>query len=62
VTPRMGTGVLAVIGGTVVIVAFLTVSSGALVAVQGYNQIANVSVEAPSPTSHQPDLPESLEG
>ena len=31
----MGTGALAVIGGTVVIVGFLTLSTGALIAVQG---------------------------
>lgn len=42
----LGTGALAVIGGTVVIVGFLTLSTGALVAVQGYNQFANVGVEA----------------
>lgn len=42
----MGTGALAIIGGTVVIVGFLTLSTGALVAVQGYNQFANVGVEA----------------
>jgi ABC-type transport system involved in resistance to organic solvents, permease component len=42
----LGTGALAIIGGTVVIVGFLTLSTGALVAVQGYNQFANVGVEA----------------
>jgi phospholipid/cholesterol/gamma-HCH transport system permease protein len=42
----MGAGALAVIGGTTVIVGFLTLSTGALVAVQGYNQFANVGVEA----------------
>ena len=42
----LGTGALAVIGGTVVIVGFLTLSTGALVAVQGYNQFAQVGVEA----------------
>src|SRR5271168_1283699 len=42
----MGTGALAVIGGTVAIVGFLTLSTGALVAVQGYNQLASVGVEA----------------
>ncbi|EHB58789.1 protein of unknown function DUF140 [Mycolicibacterium rhodesiae JS60] len=42
----MGTGALAVIGGTVVIVGFLTLSTGALIAVQGYNQFADVGVEA----------------
>lgn len=41
-----GVGALAVIGGTVVIVSFLTVSVGALVAVIGYNQLSDVGVEA----------------
>ena len=41
-----GVGALAVIGGTVVIVSFLTVSVGALVAVIGYNQLSQVGVEA----------------
>lgn len=42
----LGVGALAVIGGTVVIVAFLTTSVGALIAVVGYNQFAQVGVEA----------------
>jgi phospholipid/cholesterol/gamma-HCH transport system permease protein len=42
----LGTGALAVIGGTTVIVGFLTFSAGALVAVQGYNQLAGIGVEA----------------
>ena len=42
----LGTGALALIGGTVVIVGFLTLSAGALVAVQGYNLLAGVGVEA----------------
>ncbi|MBI3227058.1 MAG: ABC transporter permease [Mycolicibacterium cosmeticum] len=42
----LGTGALAIIGGTVAIVGFLTVSTGALVAVQGYNQFAEIGVEA----------------
>jgi phospholipid/cholesterol/gamma-HCH transport system permease protein len=42
----MGTGALAVVGGTTAIVAFLTLSSGALIAVQGYNQLSGVGVEA----------------
>ncbi len=42
----LGTGALAIVGGTVVIVGFLTLSTGALVAVQGYNQFSNVGVEA----------------
>jgi phospholipid/cholesterol/gamma-HCH transport system permease protein len=42
----MGTGALAVIGGTVVIVGFLTLTTGALIAVQGYNTLSNVGIEA----------------
>jgi phospholipid/cholesterol/gamma-HCH transport system permease protein len=42
----LGTGALALVGGTVVIVGFLTLSAGALVAVQGYNQLAGIGVEA----------------
>jgi phospholipid/cholesterol/gamma-HCH transport system permease protein len=42
----MGAGALAIIGGTTVIVGFLTLSTGALVAIQGYNQFADVGVEA----------------
>lgn len=42
----LGTGALAVIGGTVVIVGFLTLTTGALIAVQGYNSLSNVGVEA----------------
>jgi phospholipid/cholesterol/gamma-HCH transport system permease protein len=45
-TTALGTGALAVIGGTVVIVGFLTLSTGALVAIQGYNQFSQVGVEA----------------
>jgi phospholipid/cholesterol/gamma-HCH transport system permease protein len=42
----LGTGALALIGGTVAIVGFLTLSAGALIAVQGYNQLSGVGVEA----------------
>jgi phospholipid/cholesterol/gamma-HCH transport system permease protein len=42
----LGTGALAIIGGSVVIVGFLTMMTGALVAVQGYNLLASTSVEA----------------
>jgi phospholipid/cholesterol/gamma-HCH transport system permease protein len=42
----LGVGALAVVGGTVAIVAFLTMTTGALVAVQGYNQFASIGVEA----------------
>ncbi|MGB8407069.1 MAG: ABC transporter permease [Mycobacterium sp.] len=42
----LGSGALAVIGGTVVIVGFLTVTTGAITAVVGYNQLSDVGVEA----------------
>lgn len=45
-TMGLGSGALAVVGGTVAIVGFLTMTTGALVAVQGYNQFASVGVEA----------------
>ena len=38
----LGTGALAVIGGTVVIVGFLTLTTGAVIAVQGYNQLSGL--------------------
>ena len=42
----LGLGALAIIGGTLVIVAFLTLSAGSWIAVQVYNQLADVGVEA----------------
>ena len=42
----LGTGALAVVGGTVVIVAFLTVTTGALSSVIGYNQFSDIGIEA----------------
>lgn len=42
----LGTGALAVIGGAVVIVGFLTITTGALVSVAGYNQFSEIGVEA----------------
>jgi phospholipid/cholesterol/gamma-HCH transport system permease protein len=45
-TMGLGTGALAVIGGTVVIIGFLTLSTGARIAVQGYNTLSNVGIEA----------------
>jgi phospholipid/cholesterol/gamma-HCH transport system permease protein len=42
----LGTGALAIIGGTIVIVGFLTLSAGSLIAVQAYNQLAQIGVEA----------------
>lgn len=45
-TMGLGAGALAIVGGTVAIIGFLTLSTGALVAVQGYNQFASIGVEA----------------
>jgi phospholipid/cholesterol/gamma-HCH transport system permease protein len=45
-TMGLGAGALAVVGGTVVIVGFLDLANGALIAVQGYNQFADIGVEA----------------
>ncbi len=42
----MGTGALAAVGGTVGIIGFLTLTTGALVAVQGYDTLSNIGVEA----------------
>ncbi len=41
-----GTGALVLIGGTVVIVSFLTTFTGSLVAVQGYHTLSGIGVEA----------------
>lgn len=43
-----GTGALAMVGGTAVIVAFLTGSAGVEIALEGYSQLANIGVEAVS--------------
>ncbi|WP_346764678.1 ABC transporter permease [Rhodococcus sp. HNM0569] len=42
----MGTGALALIGGSVVIVGFLTLFTGGTIAVQGYSSLGNVGIEA----------------
>lgn len=42
----LGSGALALVGGTTAIVGFLTLSGGALIAVQGYNLLEGVGVEA----------------
>ena len=42
----MGSGALAVSGGTVVIVGFLTLFAGGTIAVQGYSSLGNIGVEA----------------
>ena len=42
----MGSGILAMIGGTVVIVGFLTLASGGTLAVQGFSSLGNIGIEA----------------
>ena len=42
----MGAGTLAMIGGTVAIVGFLTLAAGGTLAVQGYSSLGNIGVEA----------------
>ena len=42
----MGTGALAIIGGTVVIVGFLTLATGGVIAVQGFSSLSDIGVEA----------------
>src|SRR4051812_49573556 len=42
----LGNGALAIIGGTIVIVAFLTFAAGGLVGIVGFNQLAQVGVDA----------------
>ncbi|MGB8387152.1 ABC transporter permease [Mycobacterium sp.] len=42
----MGTGTLAMIGGTVAIVGFLTMAAGGTLAVQGYSSLGNIGIEA----------------
>lgn len=42
----MGSGTLAMIGGTVVIVGFLTLATGGVLAVQGYSSLGNIGIEA----------------
>lgn len=41
----MGTGALAVLGGTVAIVGFITLSGSSLVAIQGFSSLGNIGVE-----------------
>jgi phospholipid/cholesterol/gamma-HCH transport system permease protein len=42
----MGTGAMAVVGGTVAIVGFVTLSGGAMIAIQGFASLGNIGVEA----------------
>ncbi len=42
----MGTGAMAVIGGSAAIVGFVTLSAGSLIAIQGFASLGNIGVEA----------------
>ncbi|MDG3016852.1 ABC transporter permease [Speluncibacter jeojiensis] len=42
----LGSGALALIGGTVVIVGFLTLSSGGTIAIQGFSSLGNIGVQS----------------
>jgi phospholipid/cholesterol/gamma-HCH transport system permease protein len=42
----MGTGAMAVIGGTAAIIGFTTLSSGSVVAIQGFSSLGNIGVDA----------------
>ncbi|MFT3716094.1 MAG: ABC transporter permease [Gordonia sp. (in: high G+C Gram-positive bacteria)] len=42
----MGTGALAMIGGTVMVVGFMTLFTGGTIAVQGYSSLSDIGVEA----------------
>ncbi len=42
----MGAGTLAMIGGTVVIIGFLTLATGGTLAVQGYSSLGDIGIEA----------------
>lgn len=42
----MGTGAMAIIGGTVAIIGFVTLSGGSLIAIQGFASLGNIGVEA----------------
>ena len=41
----MGSGALAVVGGTVAIVAFVTLTGSSLVAIQGFSSLGDIGVE-----------------
>ena len=42
----MGTGAMAVIGGTAAIIGFTTLSGGSLIAIQGFASLGNIGVES----------------
>lgn len=41
----MGTGAMAVVGGTVAIIGFVTLSGSSLIAIQGFDSLGNIGVE-----------------
>lgn len=45
-TVAFGSGAIALVGGTVVVVAFLTAFAGIELGLQGYSQLSNIGVEA----------------
>ena len=47
----MGAGAMAVVGGTVAIVGFITLSAGSLIAIQGFASLSNTSASRRSPAS-----------
>jgi len=42
----LGTGAMAVVGGTAVIIAFVTLSAGSLVALQGFASLSQIGIQA----------------
>jgi phospholipid/cholesterol/gamma-HCH transport system permease protein len=42
----LGTGALAIIGGSTAVIGFLTLAGGMVIAVQGYNSLSGIGVEA----------------
>ncbi|WP_067901518.1 ABC transporter permease [Nocardia vaccinii] len=42
----MGSGALAVIGGTAAIVGFMTMATGSTIAIQGFSSLGNIGIEA----------------
>ncbi|MEB3980583.1 ABC transporter permease [Mycobacterium sp. 663a-19] len=42
----MGTGAMAVVGGTAVIISFVTLSAGSLVALQGFASLSQIGIQA----------------
>ena len=42
----LGTGALALIGGATVVIGFLTLTGGTVIAIQGYSSLSGIGVEA----------------